>query len=466
MVGEAEPLRSLGVLLSEDAVNAEALRMGLVKGNEELTDAQKVTARAALITKGLADASGDLERTSGSTANQLRKFTGSAGNLATVVGGSVLPAIDSILAGVNSFTSVVGAWVERNQAAFTAVGFWLRDAFVNFGEGLSAIIGGLSKFAGEVGSYLGITSGSVSDFGAKVANVVDGIGFAWRNLPEIIGIVWIRIKEFGINTVATFEALLANASTFAGYLATNWRALIVDAFQGVIAVVWNLGKNLASLGSALVQFLLDPMSGFHVDWTPLLDGFKATAEKLPAMIQPSLVSLQGEVDTKLATIATNEVARAERIAKEIKAKTDAITPKRPTAVDNKGLEQSKKERSELVTFAKSLTDKSRDPIEKYNEQIRKIGEAFKYNLINENTYLAAHLKAQKELNNVKGSGKLLTLGSEETREAILSSQTGRSEGMKGLAKTALESLAQERQTNTHLAKIATSLGAPAEEVKM
>lgn len=97
LVGESEPIRSFGVLLSEDAVKAEALRMGLTKTTAVLNDQQKVLARASLVMKGLATASGDLERTQDSAANQMRKLNGEIANLKADFGKSLTgPLTDAI----------------------------------------------------------------------------------------------------------------------------------------------------------------------------------------------------------------------------------------------------------------------------------------------------------------------------------------------------------------------------------
>ena len=86
LAGEAEPLRPLGILLSEDAVKAEALAMGLTKVKRELTDQEKVVARLSLIRKQAGPAVGDLERTADSTANQMRRLEGELQNAAVDFG--------------------------------------------------------------------------------------------------------------------------------------------------------------------------------------------------------------------------------------------------------------------------------------------------------------------------------------------------------------------------------------------
>lgn len=97
LVGEAEPMRRFGVLLNEDAVKNEALRMGLVRSTSEMTEQAKVAARASLIIRGMATVTGDLERTQGSAANQVRKLQGEWKNFQADFGkGLTGPLVEAI----------------------------------------------------------------------------------------------------------------------------------------------------------------------------------------------------------------------------------------------------------------------------------------------------------------------------------------------------------------------------------
>lgn len=91
LVGEAEPLRSVGVLLSEAAVKQEAYRLGIAKSGAELTEQQKVQARYSLIMKQTALAHGDATRTAGSMANQLRALQNNVRDTATEIGAKLIP---------------------------------------------------------------------------------------------------------------------------------------------------------------------------------------------------------------------------------------------------------------------------------------------------------------------------------------------------------------------------------------
>ncbi len=91
LVGEAEPLRTLGVLLSESAVQARALSMGLAANAADLTEAQKVQARYALIMEQTTTAQGDFARTADGAANAGRKLDAQMADLSASFGALTLP---------------------------------------------------------------------------------------------------------------------------------------------------------------------------------------------------------------------------------------------------------------------------------------------------------------------------------------------------------------------------------------
>jgi len=99
LIGEAEPMRRFNVFLTEAAVEAKALELGLIKTGEELNENGKIMARAALIAEGLADAHGDVERTSESLENQTRSLGAEFEELRVQLGEMLIPMFKT-LAGV------------------------------------------------------------------------------------------------------------------------------------------------------------------------------------------------------------------------------------------------------------------------------------------------------------------------------------------------------------------------------
>lgn len=128
LTGESEPLRDFGVFLTEADVAAKGLEMGLINAGEELNEYGKVMARSALIAEGLADAQGDVDRTSDSLANRVRKVKGDLHELALEIGEILIPYAQSL----------AGA-VESVVAAFRSLPTWVKQVAVGFGVFLAAI---------------------------------------------------------------------------------------------------------------------------------------------------------------------------------------------------------------------------------------------------------------------------------------------------------------------------------------
>src|SRR5688500_3385443 len=72
LVGEAEPLRQLGVNITAVATEAKAMELGLGAVGRELTAAEKAQANYAIIMEQTTTAQGDFARTSEGAANQQR----------------------------------------------------------------------------------------------------------------------------------------------------------------------------------------------------------------------------------------------------------------------------------------------------------------------------------------------------------------------------------------------------------
>ena len=99
--GDAESLRRYNVLLSDSAIKAEAMRMGLYKGKGEITASAKAQASLALITKQTARVQGDFANTSQGAANAARIQAAKVEDLKAKVGNGLLPIQEKWLALVN-----------------------------------------------------------------------------------------------------------------------------------------------------------------------------------------------------------------------------------------------------------------------------------------------------------------------------------------------------------------------------
>lgn len=132
LVGETEPLRRLGIVMSAASVEAKALEMGLAETKAELTEQAKMTARAQLIMEGFQTASGDVVRTSDSFANSTRALQASLADLSRSLGEALLPAVTSM---VQELTG-------------------LSDMFLGLPPGVQATIAVVAGLAAAVGPLL------------------------------------------------------------------------------------------------------------------------------------------------------------------------------------------------------------------------------------------------------------------------------------------------------------------------
>lgn len=137
LVGEAEPLRAFGVNLSEAKVQAEAVSMGLAKSTKDLDDMAKTMARASLITKGLKDASGDLERTQDGAANQMKKVRGQFAEFQVEIGTKMIPVLQDLI----EISQNVNA---QFQETFD------RSILDSFAEGLRSVAGAAGMLGSDV----------------------------------------------------------------------------------------------------------------------------------------------------------------------------------------------------------------------------------------------------------------------------------------------------------------------------
>jgi len=97
LVGEIEPLRSIGISFSAADVEAKAFELGLQDASGALSEGAKIQARWKLITEQSTNATGDFARTSEGLANQQRILGAEWDNSVIRIGGGVTPALMELI---------------------------------------------------------------------------------------------------------------------------------------------------------------------------------------------------------------------------------------------------------------------------------------------------------------------------------------------------------------------------------
>lgn len=187
LVGEAEAVRRFGVDLSQAAIEAEAFRLGIEGGAQELTQQQKVLIRTSLLFKNTADAQGDLIRTQDSFQNQIKRLNGRLQEFRVILGQEVIAVIQEAveeLGGIDAVAERIGQGF-RAAAIFTVTSIELTrqaiDAVDRYVEAAGGIEGVFERGADGIGLIIEQSQEGVARIGlvaTTVFNTIAGVSDA------------------------------------------------------------------------------------------------------------------------------------------------------------------------------------------------------------------------------------------------------------------------------------------------
>jgi hypothetical protein len=237
--GELEPIRRLGVDISNARLQQELLNLGYSQSVSTLSQADKAVLRYIAIMKQTTDAQGDFARTLSSPANMIRILQAQLNSLARAVGSLLYPALKSILppliaavelvkelvAGIASMMGVkvefpdfssasdaVGGVTDAMDNTTKATGKAAK-AFKNYIMGFDELnviqkdngsSGGSGSGAGAAGNLLGDVDLSAYDMFSKYnegfANQIDSIKEKIRGMLPIIGAVTAALALWKLTT--------------------------------------------------------------------------------------------------------------------------------------------------------------------------------------------------------------------------------------------------------------------------
>ena len=169
LVGEAEPLRVWGVQLSAAKTEAKALEFGLIQEGQALSDTAKIMANWQVILGETTVAHGDAAATAGSAANQLKFFWAEARELATVVGGELLPVVTPLVSGLTGLLKGLQQ-IDPVILRFTVTVAGLAAAIgplLLLASGLTAGLVALNPVVLAVGAAIVVLGGAVAAWSAE-----------------------------------------------------------------------------------------------------------------------------------------------------------------------------------------------------------------------------------------------------------------------------------------------------------
>lgn len=277
LTGETEPLKTLGINMSQARLQAKALELGLIEQGEALDAGAKAQAAYAIMVEDTALAQGDFERTSGGLANQQRIMAANFENLRAKIGAGVLPVVTALATKFNDFLarSDVAAAIATIADKFAALGSAIGGLLDGTGslDQVKALVFNLFK---TIGDLFGGGEGALGDFnlGEMIGKMLSGVGklnFAGIAIDILSGIVDGLVENLPLLAPAAIELL----NKIVEFITTGLPVLIETAIPLVLALLDGIVAALPLIIDAADRIL-----------TALITGLVAALPQLiPAAIQ-------------------------------------------------------------------------------------------------------------------------------------------------------------------------------------
>ena len=217
--GETEALKGLGIIVTETALEQEAMNQGITKSIKEMTQQEKIALRLSAVMSQTANAQGDFARTSEGTANQLRIFQESMKQLGEDFGRFLLPAITKV---ASTASSVIGTLSNLSDRA--------KGIIVGVGVALASI--------GPITMALGVTLTGLSTAFALLTSPITAIVVGIAGLVIAFDYVRRNFEAFQSDFVARFNILKLKVLT-----------IVRDMIEGMAGVFERFGIDI--LGGAM-----------------------------------------------------------------------------------------------------------------------------------------------------------------------------------------------------------------------
>lgn len=300
--GETETLKDLGIVMTQNALDAYAMANGYGKVTAKMSEAEKVALRYAFVQKQLTLASGDFARTSDSWANQVRVLKLQFDSLKATIGQGLINLFTPIIQHINILLGklqvlangfkviteiITGKKLQGASGAIASIG----DSAANTAGSVAGIGKAAEASAKKIKKSLAgfdqvnlLTDNSDSSGGSGGGSgseipAIDGAGYlneinkgvdeSNAKLIEMAN----KIKDFidGIKeaaepTVDALKRLNEKLAPFKTFVAKGLESFVTDVLVPIGR--WTLGEGLPRLLDCIGKLFED------IDWPNLTDAIK------------------------------------------------------------------------------------------------------------------------------------------------------------------------------------------------
>lgn len=280
IIGETEPLKSLGIVMTEANLSAFALAEGMEKPYKQMEEAEKVMVRYNFILEKTSLAHGDFARTSESYANSQKTLQNTIDSLGVSFGNGLLPAL-------GSFNTMVGDVLKSLEPIVSLLGNLVGGVLQSLFNQFKPIIEAFKLIMAVISPIIDVVNGLLS----AVFGMVNGISTAVMSVlsPVIDTMVgWFNGLKEPITQAMQFiaDALLAIPNGLID--AINWcieglNKLPNVAIEPIEKLKTNFNSNMDEMKDSAEE---------------LTDGLTTEVEKLPSTWDECFEEIMALTDTK------------------------------------------------------------------------------------------------------------------------------------------------------------------------
>ena len=312
LAGETEPLRALGVDITEATLKLTALKYGIEDSIESMSQAAKTQLRWLAIMEQTEVAFGDMAKTIDSPANQIRVLRQQIENLTRSIGSVFLPVIQTVLPYVNAVVIVIRRLVETiaQAAGYELPNYMDSDIYRDISGDIGAI-GDSADDANTSVTKLKKTLASFDELNILGDSKVKGINL---NLNGGYDTLDDAIAQKTTSYMAKFSDELAKMSNKAKEIAeeiqpkiekfVEWMGKIKPILEGIAAafIAYKVIDWFTDLAKAIGNFHLGPAGIVALAVGAIAAIYEAVKEYNKKLVEEDLASRFGEISASMQEI--------------------------------------------------------------------------------------------------------------------------------------------------------------------
>lgn len=301
--GETESLKGLGVVMTQNALDAYALANGYKKTTKNMSEAEKVALRYAFVQEKLRFAQGDFARNSDSWANQIRILSERFNALKATIGQGLINALLPVIRLMNTLLGKI-------QAVATAFSNLTAKVFGKAEQGASSVATATEEIGNAAeGATDGIEKASkAAKKAANSASSIDELNIAQSDDKDEAGAIGIGIDDIALQAQETAKEIETPMSLALGRI-KGLCVEIGEAFnKGFVNGTKNVNFDKIKLGlDGIKTSLQSVFSDSDVE---------KSATRFITTFSESIGSKVGMLVTAGTSIATNLISAVDRYLSE------------------------------------------------------------------------------------------------------------------------------------------------------